>query len=459
MILHAVSITIIPHDFNTAFISAECVGCSRSSRKQVSNQALCIRGAAPMNVGFVGLGKLGLPSALAIESKGHTVIGYDIDPRIAGYITSRRIPYMEVDVPELLQKTHIRVRPLADVLRDSEIVFVPVQTPHDPLYEGITRLPDTTADFDYTYLKDACRSISDELDRIKQDRIIIIISTVLPGTIEREIKPLLSNRVKLCYNPFFIAMGTTVRDFLNPEIVLFGVDDAEAAAQAKEFYRTITDAPFHEMSIVNAELVKVNYNTFITMKINFANNLMEICHRMRNSGADVDVVIDALSNCTQRIISPAYMRGGMPDGGGCHPRDNIALADFVKTHNLSNDIYTEGMKVRERHISWLADMIESYGDLPKIILGKSYKPETNLTVGSPSLRLYNELRERNVRIVIWDPYTDPSPPPTMPGIYFIGTKHEIFKHFSFPARSIVIDPFGYVESHDDIKLVRPGRGD
>ena len=412
-----------------------------------------------MNVGFVGLGKLGLPSALAIESKGHTVIGYDIDPRVAGYVESRKIPYMEADVPDLLQKTRMRVLPLADVLRDSEIVFVPVQTPHDPLYEGTTRLPDTTADFDYTYLKDACRSISDELDRIDVNRIIVIISTVLPGTVEREIKPLLSNRVKLCYNPFFIAMGTTVRDFLNPEIVLFGVDDAEAAAKAKEFYRTITDAPFHEMSIVNAELVKVNYNTFITMKINFANNLMEICHRMRDSGADVDVVIDALADCTQRIISPAYMRGGMPDGGGCHPRDNIALADFAKIHNLSNDIYTEGMMVREHHIEWFADMIGGYDDLPKIILGKSYKPETNLTVGSPSVRLYNELRERGVRVTMWDPYTDDGPPPDVPGVYFVGTKHDIFKRFPFPPKSIVIDPFGHVEPRDGVKLVRVGRCD
>ena len=174
-------------------------------------------------------------------------------------------------------------------------------------------------------------------------RVVIIISTVLPGTIEREIKPLLSPCVKLCYNPFFIAMGTTVSDFLNPEMVLFGVDDPDALAKAKEFYGTITDAPFHEMSIVNAELVKVNYNTFITMKINFANNLMEICHKMKEQGADVDVVIDALSDCTKRIISPTYMRGGMPDGGGCHPRDNIALADFAKRYNLSNDIYTKSM--------------------------------------------------------------------------------------------------------------------
>ncbi len=419
-----------------------------------------------MNIGFIGMGKLGLPSALAVESKGHTVVGYDINPNISEYIKSRKIPYMEEGVPELLAKTSIRMLSMVDVLRQSEIVFVPVQTPHDPLYEGVTRLPKTTADFDYTYLKRACQSISEELDKLGEDRIVVIISTVLPGTIEREIKPLLSKHVKLCYNPFFIAMGTTVSDFLHPEIVLFGVDDKDAVSKAKEFYRTITDAPFHEMSIINAELVKVNYNTYISMKINFANNLMEVCEKMRDQGADVDVVIDALSDCTRRIISPSYMRGGMPDGGGCHPRDNIALADFVKRHSLSNDIYTEGMVIRERHIEWLAGIIRSNQDLPKVILGKSYKPGTNLTVGSPSIRLYNELTSPTddimpIPVVMWDPYVDAGKPPPSelerPAVFFIGTRHEQFRNFDYPEGSVVIDPFGYIAKRQGITLIRVGR--
>lgn len=412
-----------------------------------------------MNVGFVGLGKLGLPSALAIESKGHTVVGCDINPKIKEYVATREIPYLEAGVPELLAKTNLKVLSLAEVLQKSDIVFVPVQTTHDPLYEGITKLPESTADFNYGYLKAACRSISEELERLGEDRIVIIISTVLPGTIQREIKPLLSSRVKLCYNPFFIAMGTTVHDFLNPEIVLFGVDDSEAVAKAKEFYKTITDAPFHEMSIVNAELVKVNYNTFITMKINFANNLMEVCDKMKAEGADVDVVIDALSDCNHRIISPAYMRGGMPDGGGCHPRDNIALADFARRHNLSNDIYTEGMMVREHHIRWFADMMKEY-DMPKVILGKSYKPETNLTMGSPSLRLYNELvNDEAVSVIIWDPHVDAYDVDLTkePAVFFLGTKHEYFQNFEYPNGSVVIDPFGYIHGRDGIKLIRVGR--
>lgn len=406
------------------------------------------------------MGKLGLPSALAIESKGHHVMGYDINPNIKKYIQEKAIPYREEGVPDLLKDTKLEVLPLQEVLRRAEIVFVPVQTPHDPLYEGITKLPDTTADFNYDYLKSACADISASLDKLGEDRIVIIISTVLPGTIEREIKPLLSPHVKLCYNPFFIAMGTTAQDFLHPEIVLFGVDDREAADKAKEFYRTITDAPFFEMSIINAELVKVNYNTFITMKINFANNLMEVCEKLKQKGADVDVVIDALSSCNRRIISPAYMRGGMPDSGGCHPRDNIALADFAKRHDLSNDIYTENMMIREQHISWFANIIRSY-DKPCVILGKAYKPDTNLTVGSSSIRLYNELKDDGIEMTMYDPHVDGhdgrADALRRPSVYFIGTKHKEFQTYEYPDGSTIIDPFGYIPPRDGIEIVRLGR--
>ena len=416
-----------------------------------------------MKVGFIGLGKLGLPAALAIESKGHSVVGFDINPNIKKYIEEKHIPYIEENVPELLNNTKLRILPISAVIKESEIIFMPVQTPHDPLYEGITKLPQTTADFNYEFLKSAVKSVSDELNKIGEDRIVIIISTVLPGTIEREIVPLLNKHVKLCYNPFFIAMGTTVKDFLFPEIILFGRRDPEAIEKAKEFYRTISDAPFKEMSIVNAELVKVNYNTFITMKINFANNLMEVCQKLRALGhdADVDVVYDALADCTKRIISPAYMQGGMPDSGGCHPRDNIALADFAKKHSLSNDLYTEQMIIREHHISWFANMIKK-SSLPKCIMGKAYKPETNLTVGSSSIRLHNELKEDGIEVKIWDPHVsaDPNVESSLkkePHLFFIGTMHDDFKTFEYPKGSTIIDPFGYIPEIPDVKLVSLGR--
>jgi UDPglucose 6-dehydrogenase len=102
--------------------------------------------------------------------------------------------------------------------------------------------------------------------------------------------------VKLCYNPFFIAMGTTITDFLNPEFVLFGVWDRNAAQQVRSLYATLHNKPFYETSIENAELIKVAYNTYIPMKICYSNTLMEICHK--TPGCDVDQVTNALSLAT-----------------------------------------------------------------------------------------------------------------------------------------------------------------
>ena len=109
-----------------------------------------------------------------------------------------------------------------------------------------------------------------------------------------------------------------MRDFIDPEFVLFGVHDATAAEQAEAFYRTITQAPFYRTSVENAELIKVGYNTYIGMKIVFANVMMEICHK--SLGTDVDEVMNGLKLANRRLLSPAYLSGGMGDGGGCHPR-------------------------------------------------------------------------------------------------------------------------------------------
>jgi UDPglucose 6-dehydrogenase len=156
-----------------------------------------------MKVGFLGLGKLGLPCALALDNLGHTVCGFDIDERVESTLENRVMPYREEGAQELLEKHQITFCSIPELVSNSEIIFVPIQTPHDPMYEGVTRLPEHRVDFNYDWLKDGLKKLSDEIEKQKEDKIVIIISTVLPGTIRREIKPLLSNHVKLCYNPFF----------------------------------------------------------------------------------------------------------------------------------------------------------------------------------------------------------------------------------------------------------------
>lgn len=405
-----------------------------------------------MNIGFIGLGKLGLPCALALEAKGHNVCGFDIDPKVKDILETKVLPYKEIWAQEHLNTSNIRFCDVEEVVKNSEIIFVPIQTPHDPLYEGCTRIPETRVDFDYTWLKQGIENLSQVVDKFGEDKVVVIISTVLPGTIEKEIRPLLSKKIKLCYNPFFIAMGTTMKDFLNPEFVLFGVDDDSAAKKAESLYRTLHDRPFFKTSIKNAELIKVSYNTFIGMKIVFINTIMEICHKI---GADVDAVSDALSLANERIISNKYLRGGMGDGGGCHPRDNIALSWLARELNLSHDFFEDLMKAREDQTEWLATLMEQY-ELPKVILGKAFKPETSLTTGSPSTLLFNILKERGHSVKFYDPYVDGENPKFDQSVFLIGTRHEEFKNWKFPKGSVVIDPHRYIPDQDGIKVIRVG---
>ncbi len=412
------------------------------------------------NIGFIGLGKLGLPVAVAVDSKGHNVIGYDINQDIQGYVENKKIPYEEIYMDELLPKSNIKFNSFSNVIKNSEIIFVPVQTPHEKLYEGITRIPETRIDFNYSYIIEAIKNISEEVDKHGQEKIVVIISTVLPGTIEKYIKPILSSKIKLCYNPFFIAMGTTIRDFLNPEFILLGVDDKEAAEKVKDFYSTLHSKPVFETNVKNAELIKVAYNTFIGMKIVFANTIMEICHK---TGADVDAIIDAISLANERLISPKYLRGGMGDGGGCHPRDNIAMSWLSKQLNLSHDFFYDLMIAREHQTEWLADLCASVNK--KIcILGKSFKPETNIITGSPSILLFNILQERNLDVEIIDPYSDSKESfeeifnkQDENTVFFIGTKHESFKDLNFPKGCTVIDPFRYITNNINFNLIQIGK--
>jgi len=418
-----------------------------------------------MKIGFLGLGKLGLPVALAVESKGHQVVGTDINEITLRNIRFKTLNYIEKGAEELLKKSKLKLQTLDKIVEESDIIFVPIQTPHEKKYEGITRMPEERADFNYEFLINGIKELNEEIEKQGKDKTVIIISTVLPGTISKFIKPILGTHLKLCYNPFFIAMGTTIEDFLFSEMILFGVDDEGAAKQAQKFYKTINKAPFHKTTLENAELIKVIYNTFISTKIAMMNTVMETCYHLPNT--DVDDVTEALSKCDNRIISSKYLTGGMGDGGGCHPRDNIALSYLARKFKLSYNWYDNIMKQRENQTEWLADLIiENKGDKQINILGKTFKPETNIETGSPSILLKNILEEKGETVRMWDPHVDDSDImkvkdeyewDKVPQLFFIGTKHKTFIDFYFMPGSVVIDPFRYLEVHDNVKYIPIGK--
>lgn len=411
-----------------------------------------------MKIGFVGLGKLGLPTALAFESRGHRVFGHDPSPSVAETLRYRTYRADEANVPELLAHTRLELRSLDDTLRDAELVFVTIQTPHHAAFEGVTRLPAERRDFDYGPLCAGIEEIAASLHRQGIERDVVVVSTVLPGTTRRLLLPQLRRRGRLCYNPFFIAMGTTVTDVFEPEFVLCGADDAQAAQRLEAFYATIHDRPFRHLSFEEAELTKVLYNTWISTKIAFANTAMELADRC---GADVDRVMDALLSDRRRIIAPTYLRAGMGDGGACHPRDNIALSWLSREKALSYDWFESIMLQRERHTEWLARMAIAHADgRPVVVLGKAFKAESAIETGSPARLLVSILRELRCDVTAWDPYVDSAAeePIWTPACFVVATMHRAFETFPFPEGSTVLDPWRFIPARPGVEVVRIASG-
>lgn len=400
-----------------------------------------------MNIGFIGLGKLGLPCAAAMSVKtGKTIYGFDVNTNIQKYIDDKKTPYIEGQLEEYLSNAKFDIKNSIDnVLDQSDIVFIAVPTPHIERFEGNCPVPEDRADFNYDYLKDVVVKINNYLsNNIDKKLDIVIISTVLPGTIRSQILPLLTSireGVNLFYNPYFIAMGTTIQDFLNPEFVLIG-RVSEDSSRLVSLYKQFLSCPIVEITLESAELTKVAYNTFIGMKIVFANTLAEITEKI---GGNVDEVTDTLSLAHSRIISNRYMKAGMGDGGGCHPRDQIAMSWLAKKLDLSFDIFEMIAKARDEQTLYLAKILKEEqieSDKQVVILGNSYKKNVGITVGSPSILLQHYLKELNVDFISFDPVQNNEELVCDgPKIFFVATQHDVFKNLSVPTESAIIDPW------------------
>ena len=336
-------------------------------------------------IGFIGLGKLGLPCAEVIAKK-HDVTGYDI---------------VKAHTDKVVQKDTI-----AECVADREIVFVAVPTPHDPNYDG--KAPTAhlePKDFDYKIVIEVLKEANKYMD---DSQLLVLISTVLPGTVRREFVDLVDN-TRFVYNPYLIAMGTVAWDMVNPDMVMIGTEDGEKTADANQlvnFYRTIMEnnPQYHIGTWDECECIKVFYNTFISMKIGLVNMIQDVAQKQGN--INVDVVTKALSSSKQRLMSKAYMKAGMGDGGACHPRDNIALRYMAQNLGLEYDIFDAIMNAREVQAKNLANFLiteASSAGLPILLNGISYKPGVGYTAGSYSLLVGHYIREAGHEVIEVDP--------------------------------------------------------
>jgi UDPglucose 6-dehydrogenase len=403
-----------------------------------------------MNVGFIGLGKLGMPCAETMAEK-YSVTGYDIYPRHSDKI-----------------KISSNLR---GAVAGKDIIFVAVQTPHDPDYDGsrpITHLPNK--DFDYTIVKDVLR----EIDAwASPEQLVVLISTVLPGTVRKELRDCITIP-RFIYNPYLIAMGSVEWDMVNPEMVIIGTEDGSETGDARiliNFYQALmqNDPRYVVGTWDEAESIKIFYNTFISTKIGLVNMIQDVA--MKNGNINVDIVTDALANSTTRIMSSKYMRAGMGDAGPCHPRDNIALRWLAENLNLGYDIFDTVMHAREQQAKNLARFlkrVQIQKNLPIFILGKAYKPDVDYCDGSYSLLIGHYLDEIQAKYFYVDPLTKDTPPFTeVPVIAFLAHNRSVTYGYTGQSReqelyvelepgSVVIDPWRQYTTEKDIEVIHYG---
>ena len=400
-----------------------------------------------MEIGFIGIGKLGMACAETMASK-HNVTGYDIYP-----VTSDKITIAST---------------LQAAVEGKQLIFIAVQTPHDPIYGGdqpITHL--RNKDFDYTIVNDVLKQVN---KFATPEQLVVLISTVLPGTTRRELKNNITN-ARFIYNPYLIAMGSVEWDMVNPEMVIIGTEDGSETGDARlltDFYNTIMENnPRYVVGTWDeAECIKVFYNTFISAKIGLVNMIQDVAIKQGN--INVDVVTDALANSTMRIMGPKYMTAGLGDAGPCHPRDNIALRYLAEELDLGYDIFDVIMKAREQQAKNMARFIYDHRDgLPVFIHGKAYKPNVAYLEGSYSLLVGYYLQEMGITPTYIDPLTEEHTPDAVLGCVLLAHNQQVTYGYAgvtdtqslycrIEPGSIIIDPWRKYPQTGNIQVIHYG---
>lgn len=319
-----------------------------------------------MKIGFIGLGKLGLPSAQLFVEKGHQLDGYDVN--------------------ELINPEINIVNTIEEAVLHKDIVFIAVPTPHQDGYDGSRPTHNLEAkDFMYkTLIK-----VVEQADSFMNDKqLLVVISTVLPGTIRQHIQPKVKN-ARLIYNPYLIAMTTVKQDLVDPEMIIVSTVDGnntgyDDIVKLQKFYDSICNIGYRFVTGTweEAECIKIFYNTFLSTKLSLVNMIQDVAQKINYS--DTDIITQALADSTNRITSSKYMKAGLGDGGPCHPRDNIALRYLAEKLDLGYNLFDAINFSRDMQARNLAKAILEQGRRIQFS-SNYYKPGTQITDGSYSL--------------------------------------------------------------------------
>jgi UDPglucose 6-dehydrogenase len=356
-----------------------------------------------LDLSVIGLGKLGSPMVACFAAKGHRVIGVDLNERFVRLLNEGKPPVSEPGLEELLKQSGGRLRATTDIaeaVAHSDITFMIVPTPSEP-----------NGAFSLKYVLAAAKSIGQALKQKAGYHLVVLTSTVMPGSTGAQLLPALESAsgkrcgkdFGLCYSPEFISLGSVIRDFLNPDFLLIGESDPHAGELLASVAKGVCDnqPPVARMSFANAELTKLALNTYVTTKISYANMLAQLCERME--GGNVDAITSALGLDSR--IGPKYLKGSLGYGGPCFPRDNIALATLARELNVPAPLPEATDRINQLQVPRLQGYVMAH--LPVNgrvgILGVSYKPQTNVIEKAQGLELAQALLAERVPVFVYDP--------------------------------------------------------
>jgi UDPglucose 6-dehydrogenase len=364
------------------------------------------------NVSVVGLGKLGLCLAAVLAEAGFHTVGVDINERAVDAINRGESPIIEPGLSELIArhggKNLVATTRHSEAIEGSDITFILVATP-------------SYADgrFSNEFAEAALRGLAESLAKSNKPFHTFVVScTVMAGSTDQIFVPLiekhsgrkLNEGFGVCYDPEFVALGTVIRNFQKPDVVVIGETAGHVGDRVESVHRKLCQntPPVFRMSTISAEVAKISLNVFLTTKISFGNMLANLCEKI--PGADVDQITKAIG--TDKRIAPYYLRGGLAFGGPCFPRDTRAFLAMAKQYNYEPDLIRATDSINERQTSLLLDKVleatEGKRGTRVGVLGLAFKSDTPVIMESPAVRLIEQLLERGHSVVAYDALAVPS---------------------------------------------------
>jgi len=358
-------------------------------------------------VGVVGLGYVGLPLACALASKLFKVIGLDTDLEKIELIKKGETPVYEEGLQELLKKVLEEgslklTSSYREMIEESDACFVCVGTPSNP-----------DGSVDLRYVKETVEMISESLRWVDKYFLLIIRSTIPPGTTSNLIKSILEEKsgkkprqYGLCFNPEFLREGRALHDIFNPDRIIIGAIDEKSKELLLDIYKRFHGESMPPVLITNptnAELIKYASNVFLATKISFINMISQLCQRLPN--ADVKVVAEGIG--MDKRIGREFLDAGLGWGGSCFPKDVKAFLKFGEEMGLCFKLVESIIEINESQIENAVKLAkELVGNLngKKIsILGLAFKPGTDDVRESRAIRLIEEFLKYGVEIKAHDP--------------------------------------------------------